>query len=156
MVNYVNYANLIQALSFYKKDKHIKWSLIEKPLKYVHRYIRISLENSDSSVFSIDIHFFDKQSGHIRWNLKNEFLVSQIFPLKLRPFGKYWLPSPNNPGLVLNTEHKNLYTNCHRNVMCDDLSTKYGFVERTCFDHKHCLERLELNSIIIGEIEYNS
>lgn len=158
MVNHDKFQHVV-ALLFAIKDNDFHWKVIAKQDTFVYNYIRVSLNDMDGipgKTTSMDIHFYEKKTGSVQWEVSKNFPTSHIFPLKMRPFGMFWLPAPNNPAAVLNALYdKDYFKHCEPNALCSSLTTKYPFVERTCVGDGVCIEKLELNSITIGQIEYH-
>ena len=89
---------------------------------------------------------------------------SIYYPIKLRPFGKYWLPAPAKPYSVLEYTHlKNGSYLCESNsynhiaekpigsmtVNCTELTNMYFFTETFCVEisgKELCFEKLRLNT----------
>ena len=157
MVNHDEFQKVI-GLLFDIKDNDIQWEVLVNDKRFTHNYVRISLKDMNGNsvkTSSMDIHFYEKKSGSIQWEVNKDFPTSHVFPLKMRPFGKYWLPSPNNPAAILIGIYNDYFKYCEPNVLCESLKAQYSFVEQTCVENGVCIEKLELNSIIIGQIEYH-
>ena len=92
--------------------------------------------------------FYEKNETHF-YQKGDNFMITNIinvFPLIMRPFGKYFLPSPAYPNIFLNSiyEYQNLDEVCSRKkenhilvdyleekiVTCDLLNEDYIFVNR--------------------------
>ena len=126
----------------------------------------------------VDIFFFDsdKPNGKFCVNYKCA-KYAEIFPLKLRPFGKFWLPTPKNITHHLQyqfirrtlasinvdeicvkagADHKNekkLELNIE--LKCDLLKDSYQFVDKTC-NTTHCSESLKLNGTTLYTVIFNN
>ena len=95
----------------------------------------------------IDVFFYTTNSTHVLqdfWGTPYDAFKKHFFPLKLRPLGKYWFPTPSRPELVLDTfRFRNIRSVCktgnlnHRNRQlkadatrnCSDLAAYHLFTE---------------------------
>lgn len=151
MIDFKNYKRVLNTLN---KAKMFKLKEIDS-LDNQHKIVTINIDQ-DKSTCPIHIHFYTKNAGQISYGSK-KLSMRTIFPLKLRPLGKYWLPVPNDPETVLNMEFIDISNKCGLSgESCDKIKTRYSFVERVCHNHKVCIEKLELFSITIGEIEFHN
>ena len=112
----------------------------------------------------IDIAFFDSNETHI-WNY-DSFLTGKTcyiqkedyYPLHRRPFGKLWVPSPNNPVRYLRTKfdhfecsithcHYDINPDCiegHHKVPCATLINSYPHVVRSQGPQEQTKESLKI------------
>ena len=98
----------------------------------------------------IDVFFYRENKTHIDryFREKKIFTLKQhVFPLKLRPFGMYWLPTPKDPIRYLERlNYVDFYQNCvrstwnhrkeigqnHDSIKCSALKNIYPVVDRDC------------------------
>ena len=103
------------------------------------------------------IQFYEQKLGYVEYKTGSKLPVIHFFPLKLRPFGKYWLPAPQNPVYVLNNEFADLENICEPSgTPCNYLKTRYAFVDRAYHSPHISFEKLKISSITIGEIEFHN
>jgi hypothetical protein len=126
----------------------------------------------------VDIFFYNANITYHRFCLKHRCAnYSEIFPLKLRPFGKFWLPTPKNVEHHLQNQlirraeasvfldvdemcvkagadHKNeKKLNTTNIIECNLLKDRYPFVYKTC-NKTHCIEKLQLNNRTLNTIVF--
>ncbi len=105
----------------------------------------------------IDILFYEYNKTHL-WEENNRKYTTQlknIFPLVLRPYGPFWLPSPRDPlGYFESVGTKDLKNMCIRSswnhkkektqeiieVKCKLLVLDYAFVNQTVVNKTHIIE----------------
>lgn len=168
-----NRNGLIKYLQTQKDWPNLEWTSNHNT-EFNFTYIKLYFKNSAYAGEKhwkfpfIDVLFYLKNSTHIWEENSPKFIspISNIFPLILRPIGKYWLPSPKNPEGYLNSvNYKDMNEKCirsdwnHRDevrvepksVDCSKLKTYYPFVETVC-DEKFCIETLRLNGFVLEKI----
>lgn len=114
----------------------------------------------------VDIFFYTTDSYYLKYKYgyKNLIPLEGVFPLVLRPMGKYWLPAPAKPGIFQRTygdyrsicakstwNHRDEKSQKYKEVKCKELYDDYPFVMRNCELGK-CIETLIKNSTILAEI----
>lgn len=130
----------------------------------------------------IDVFFYNKNNTHMwymedtydrakgqTWRGYNYFKLEDVFPLHLRPLGKYWLPFKKNTEEYLNKKHPGASFRqfcfssfwSHRDespqkitsiLRCSDLKPDYAFAYPEC-SGQTCIESLKENGRTIAQIE---
>ena len=122
----------------------------------------------------IDIFFFDEGQTMINRKIRKKLVSTpkaDIFPLKLRPFGKYWLPTPSKPANYLKRfgnyrdicargdwSHRQETKQENFNTTCSMLSPHFRFVSINCFkasSNEICIEMTAIKDKSIVYLVYN-
>jgi hypothetical protein len=126
----------------------------------------------------IDVFFYNASKTNGKFCLSHRCAnLSETFPLKLRPFGKFWLPTPKNIQHYLKNllirrpshldfvdvdkicvkagaDHKNeIKLKVNQEFECDLLKDSYPFVNKNC-NQTHCVEKLKLNQTTLNTFVY--
>ena len=157
LINYLQKQTDFPEIKWCKFQNFIKIFFRDKP-KAGHRWWTFPF---------IDIFFYnsDKENGKFCINSKCA-QYTEIFPLKLRPFGFYWLPTPKNinhhlqyqllrrTSTFINIDEmcikaggdhqRELKIKLNLEFKCYLLKDSYQFVDKTC-NKTHCIETLKLN-----------
>ena len=158
------------------RDVDIGWLALGDIIK-IFRKSSPEVVNRQSKYPFIDLYFHNVTNTSViyeSWYKKYRALKSEYFPLKLRPFGKYWLPAPNRPfGVLANTDGFNSYNVCMSNSLdhrteqkkkqyaidCESLKKYHLFSERFCVtseDQPLCYEEFRIKSNkVVYLMEYN-
>ena len=117
----------------------------------------------------IDVFFYSETKSHIQRHFHDKListLKKHVFPLKLRPFGSYWLPTPRDPIKYLEQlNYTGFHQSCVRStwnhrlekgqaqftIRCSELQKIYSMVERDCLrvkdqEEEFCTENLIFNN----------
>ena len=169
MANYESYSQVKNFLETQKHWANLDWCTYEDTIKIFFKESEQAGEKAWRFPF-VDIFFYEKNATHAceKNNQAMCSLVSSVFPLKYRPVGKYWLPTPYKPKEYLSSINlkdaedycvKPVYS--HRNEMltsfldirfkCEMLKKDYAFVETSC-NLTHCVEILKVDNLTIGSI----
>ena len=173
---------MVKILQHLPKSTNLRWTYSEIYKEFPRKLIKIFLNDSNDYAGDypykwpfVDIFFYDSNATHLWYKTDKRMGMSlrHVFPLKLRPFGKYWLPSPNKPGEIFKASfgglYGDVYDECksgtwnHRaeieqesiRMHCEELATTYPFVSHTC-NQKTCTESLVMNRIVLSEIEFEN
>ena len=124
----------------------------------------------------IDVFFYQQNRTHIYRKFRNVLvytLKTDVFPLKLRPFGKYWLPTATNPINYLKPlNYSNYHHTCirggwnHRQetrqkayrANCSIIREHFQFTSMNCLPKESeniCTELIELNGKGFVYLLYN-
>lgn len=166
-----DFQNLPELKSYLRTQNqwnNLNWTIHANSLKLFFKDSQKAGEKNWRFPF-LDIFFYEKNSTHICY-LSDSMcsLNSHVFPLKYRPMGLYWLPTPNSPIEYLESKGINdIHENCvktpynHRNenfpsfvdlnYKCGVLKHLYPFTSSTC-NTTHCIETLRLASRDIARI----
>jgi hypothetical protein len=148
MVDFSHYNKTLRALS--------NVGLMDLRVLKNSNYNRDILKLTMSSLFCL-IQFYEQKTGYIQYKTDSKLPVIHFFPLMLRPFGKYWLPTPRNPVYLLSNEFADIENLCGPSgAPCKDLKTRYPFVDRAYHSPHISYERLKISGITISEIEFQN
>ena len=126
----------------------------------------------------IDVFFYQENKTHLSRYFRDKRIFTlkhHVFPLKLRPFGKYWLPTPKSPIKYLERlNYTGFYADCIRStwnhrleigqspdtIKCSTLKRIYPLVNRDCMKlddgQEFCAESIILdNRKLIVLIDYS-
>ncbi len=173
MTSYENYSKLKNLLETQTDWVNLEWCIYEDTMKIFFKESDYAGDKNWKFPF-VDIFFYEKNATHICEKNSSSMcsLISSIFPLRLRPMGKYWLPTPNNPQEYLNSINlKDIHEFCvkpeysHRDEIrisfigvkfkCEMLKKDYPFVESSC-NQTYCIETLRLDNSLIGSIIFKN
>ena len=177
LTSLANRNRLIKYLQTQSQWPSLEWTTNHNT-EFNFSYVKLFLKNSNYAGEKhwkfpfIDVLFYLKNSTHIWEENSPKFIspISHVYPLILRPIGKYWLPSPRDPiGYLNSVNYKNLNEICIRSdwdhrrevqvedksIECDKLKTYYPFVETEC-DETFCIETLRLNGFVLEKILFEN
>ena len=162
LINFKEKNRLMKLLSEQKIYDELSWANKSDTVKLFHKNSQKAGKYRWNFPF-IDVFFYEENETHIlrKTNVKGfEFTApkSQVFPLKLRPFGQYWMPVARDMfGFITSTGMKNFDQMCsssswnHRyerkqdlvKTKCSQLNKYYSFVETS---HENSLQMVRLDS----------
>ena len=102
-----------------------------------------SLSNNQKHQSIINIIFFNQNLNEIKIGDNYKYSVSEFYPINLRPFGRYWLPTPNNVQKMINIpveENEKINTK---------ISSFYPYINRICHNENVCTEELKIENFIL-------
>lgn len=169
--------SIVNNATFKTHYKNLGWSLTLNREEYVSgEYMKLFLQNSTIDFAGryehrwpfIDIFYYKANKTNLWHKINKINRLDEIFPLKLRPFGQYWLPAASKPRNLIKRFFKNAELICsssiwdHKNekrkkransVSCHELKNDYEFVIHNCINDR-CTESLYRNGSILGKIEF--
>lgn len=148
MTNYENFDKTIAAL----RIGSLEPKTLDKTMLW-NRYLTVSSNESaylKQQTF-VNIIFFNQTPEEIKIGPDHKCLINEVYPNNLRPFGRYWLPTPNNIQKILNMriDDDELEVFNAKNLPF------YPNINRVCHNQNVCTEELKIESLTVGEIEFN-
>lgn len=175
MTNVANFDKLIDLFQNKSELPRLQWTMYyskEFDFKYFKLYLSDSQRYAGKLYWKLpflDVLFFEQNKTHV-WPQNRRNLSTRrenIYPIRNRPLGKFWLPAPNKPEEYLaSVGYANIHDECIRGTWnhrlereqkqakfsCDRLTNDYPFVHKYC-NSTVCLEQLVQPGLDIAQLK---